>query len=203
MNTPTVRSWEVYFADTSDDALVTMKQQQPVFNEVFNAEDVMSFTNLDNTDFDSSKPIQSVANGAIYMIIPLLSEQKLTGVSVSYESWVSFLKANKMHESTSDSGLGTSLYFFASIKDEGICHVRMFCDEHNMPREDAATGSAAGALLAYLLKHAEADNLRLIINQGNAVERPSELCIDGTYNGQKFDLKVGGRVTYVAKGKWG
>lgn len=193
----------IEFSDSSDSASVTMQQQQPVFSDTHKSREIMDITNLRETDFDINMPILGVANGAAFIVVPLSSEQALRNIKINFDSWVNFLKTKKLHASTSTCGQTTSLYFYTpTAGQKNMYHVRMFSDQHNKPDEDAATGSAAGCLLAYLLKYKKRQSLKATIKQGEELGRPSELYLDGTYDGEQFGLKVGGKVKYVAKGQW-
>lgn len=57
--------------------------------------------------------------------------------------------------------------------------------------EDAATGSANGCLLAYLLKHNEPSQ-SAIVEQGYEMGGKSILYLDGESNENEYVLKVGG-----------
>ena len=67
--------------------------------------------------------------------------------------------------------------------------------------EDAATGSAAGPLGAFLAQQHEAGMpRRLRIVQGEEIGRPSELFVDVTEDGDSFEVWVQGSVRIVGRG---
>jgi trans-2,3-dihydro-3-hydroxyanthranilate isomerase len=86
-------------------------------------------------------------------------------------------------------------------------NARMFCYENHQVVEDAATGSGAGCLLGYLLKHhhkTTVGELNLLVEQGYQMKRPSLLELHGKIlNEQELQIEVGGRVQLVARGEWG
>lgn len=65
--------------------------------------------------------------------------------------------------------------------------------------EDAATGSAAGALAGYLLGHGWTGAGRIEVEQGIELGRPSSIHIDATSRTQP--VRVGGRVVSVGRGE--
>jgi PhzF family phenazine biosynthesis protein len=67
--------------------------------------------------------------------------------------------------------------------------------------EDAATGSAAGALGAYLVKHGRlSPGHTLSILQGEEMGRPSQIEVEVTQNGKKLVPRVSGAAVKVFEG---
>jgi len=67
--------------------------------------------------------------------------------------------------------------------------------------EDAATGSANGCFLAYLLKH-QSSTISAVVEQGFEMGRKSILYLDGQVDNENFELKVGGKVVPISRGSW-
>ena len=87
-------------------------------------------------------------------------------------------------------------------------HARFFAPADNIA-EDPATGSACGALGAYLVYHDGLSSLepkdgsyKFVIEQGDFMHRPSRinLTVKGT-KGKIEEVKVGGPSVVVAKGE--
>jgi PhzF family phenazine biosynthesis protein len=69
------------------------------------------------------------------------------------------------------------------------------------PYEDAATGSAAGALGAYLVKHGKLSPAHtLTILQGQEMGRPSHIEVEVTRSGKKLVPRVSGAAVRVFAG---
>jgi trans-2,3-dihydro-3-hydroxyanthranilate isomerase len=67
--------------------------------------------------------------------------------------------------------------------------------------EDAATGSAAGSLGAYLVRHGKhSAGHTLSILQGEEMGRPSHIEVEVTQNGKKFVPRVSGAAVQVFAG---
>lgn len=97
-------------------------------------------------------------------------------------------------------------------RPESTVHVRMFAPLLGVP-EDPATGSANGALGAYLVHHAATSSaLRqavpvlepttfLVSEQGAEIGRPCRLYVEVDSRDQEIDaVRVGGQVVPVAEG---
>jgi trans-2,3-dihydro-3-hydroxyanthranilate isomerase len=70
--------------------------------------------------------------------------------------------------------------------------------------EDPATGSGAGCLVAYTLRHVRPDaaGVDLRIEQGYEMRRPSILAARGRRDDDGMRVAVGGRVVMVAQGQF-
>ncbi|WP_431244627.1 hypothetical protein ACQ9BO_10320 [Flavobacterium sp. P21] len=64
-----------------------------------------------------------------------------------------------------------------------------------------ATGSASTCLQAFLLKYHKPE-IELTNYQGDYINRPSEIYFKGKLSGEQFDIKIGGKAQFVAKGEW-
>ncbi len=90
------------------------------------------------------------------------------------------------------------------IHPEGTVHARMFAPGLGVA-EDPATGSAAGALGAYLVKHGLVDarpTARIRVEQGYEMGRPSaiQVEVDADESGPT-EVRVGGRAVEVIEGR--
>ena len=105
---------------------------------------------------DISGPPERVSTGAAFLIVPLGSVDAVRRVKPA-------------------ANLKGLVYCFAMGGDEPAttAHCRMFAADYGM-REDAATGSAAGPLGAYLVKHRLASS-PFVFEQGYEMGRPSKI----------------------------
>ncbi len=74
----------------------------------------------------------------------------------------------------------------------------LFIENGNI-KEDAATGSAASCLLAYLLKYKQTQ-IKTVIEQGNYINRPSKIHLKGTKS-DNYNIQIGGIAHFIAKGE--
>jgi trans-2,3-dihydro-3-hydroxyanthranilate isomerase len=104
------------------------------------------------------------------------------------------------------TGLNSSLFVFTMLSSgpEPEIHSRMFAPEYGI-LEDPATGSAAGPLGGYLVRHGlvRGDAARRIVNfQGVAMGRPSRIHIEITERSSAIEqVRVGGEAVLIAKGE--
>lgn len=86
------------------------------------------------------------------------------------------------------------------VRDGAQITARMFAPLDNIP-EDPATGSAAAALGAFLVQH-EGRSLSLLIDQGQAMGRPSQIRVDAdVVNGLCTAVGVAGRAVRMMEGR--
>ncbi|MEL1255292.1 PhzF family phenazine biosynthesis protein [Flavobacterium sp. DGU38] len=172
--------------------LIWLKAAQPRFWDVFSKEDFTSFSNLKVSDFENQYLIQEVSTGSAFVIVPLNSKRALENLVLDKDKTDEWLKRNCK---TSHR----ALYFYC-IEDSEIIS-RMLCIEHNQLVEDAATGSASTCLQAFLLKY-HSPEIETINHQGDYIGRPSQIYFKGKLTDNEFDIKIGGKTQFIAKGEW-
>jgi trans-2,3-dihydro-3-hydroxyanthranilate isomerase len=119
---------------------------------------------------------------------------------------------------TSYGAVGCYAFTFETREASSFVHARFFAPSDNIP-EDAATGSAAGALSGYLVEHGcidrpdarltmrtdGSDSARLTgftIEQGDFMLRPSRIFAQVTGEpGNIQRVQIGGSSVVVAKGE--
>jgi trans-2,3-dihydro-3-hydroxyanthranilate isomerase len=172
--------------------LVWLQAAQPQFLDTFLAEDFLSFSNLKSTDFDDKFPIQEVTTGSAFVIVPLQNEKALENLILDQRKMNEWLRA---HCKTGHR----ALYFYCF--EDGKLISRMLCIEDNQLKEDAATGSASTCLQAFLMKY-HSPEIEIINHQGDFINRPSQIYFKGKLSENHFDIKIGGKTQFVAKGEW-
>jgi trans-2,3-dihydro-3-hydroxyanthranilate isomerase len=172
--------------------LIWLKAAQPKFWDVFSKEDFTLFSNLKVSDFENQFPIQEVTTGSAFVMVGLSSKRALENLVLDKDKTDDWLKK---HCKTMHRGL----YFYYLEGSELFS--RMLCIEHNQLVEDAATGSASTCLQAYLLKNYKTE-FKLINYQGDYIGRPSQIHFKGKLTENEFDIKIGGKVQFIAKGEW-
>ena len=172
--------------------LIWLQAAQPEFLDTFSAADFLSFSNLSISDFDASFPVQEVTTGSAFVIVPVNNKKVLENL---------ILDKNKMNEwlLSHCKTNHRALYFYYLEGNKLIS--RMLCIEDNQLKEDAATGSASTCLQAFLLKY-YAPQIQIINHQGDFINRPSQIYFDGKLTENHFDIKIGGKSQFVAKGEW-
>ena len=172
--------------------LVWLQAAQPQFWDVFPKEDFLSFSNLNDTDFDDKFSIQEVTTGSAFVIVPLKNIKALENLSLELLKMKEWLLANCKTNHR-------ALYFYCLEENKLIS--RMFCIENNQLVEDAATGSASTCLQAFLLKYLSPE-IKIVNHQGDFINRPSQIYFDGKLSENHFDIKIGGKTQFIANGEW-
>ncbi|MTE27756.1 PhzF family phenazine biosynthesis protein [Winogradskyella ouciana] len=186
-----------------DETLFTMTQAQPKFIETYEINTIAEGLNIDKNVIDASKPIVEISTGLPYIIIPVINLEAMNQLNIKDYDLENFLKTHQKHKTNSPSKLSTSLFFVTSETFDKThnFNARMFCLEGGKLVEDAATGSANGCFLAYLLKY-ESPNISAIVEQGFQMNRKSLLYLNGTKADSEYQIKVGGHVVDIGSGKW-
>lgn len=186
-----------------DTSRFTMQQAQPVFGTSFTASELSAGLHLPIAAIDGKMPIQEVNTGLPYLLIFLKDLETIQQLQLDARKVAEFLIENQMHKSNNKTGLTTSLFFVTAetIAVKNNYHTRMFALENDTLWEDAATGSANGCFLAYLLKYK--GNLQsVVVEQGFEMGRKSILYLDGTVENDEYRINVGGQVVPISEGTW-
>ena len=181
------------------------------------------------------RSVPHVSTGLPYLLVPVRGPAALAAVQMGAggEAGAAVLEALRLHAATHPQKLTVSLYFYhrctaavaatakAAAADQPAAAAaaaaaareaaapdissRMFCFERGEWVEDAATGSAAGCMAAFLAQQLAGSTGQLRISQGVAMGRPSSLLIDASapaQEGGEWSIRVGGRVVPIASGQW-
>ena len=169
-----------------------MEQPLPEFGATFGARDkVAEALSIAPGEIDGRFPIQTVSTGFPALYVPLTHLAAVEGVE---------LNLPVLREVLGDLDM---IYVFTGETLEATVHSRAFAPFIGIP-EDPATGSAAGALGAYLVHHQVIDGLdpsNIVIEQGFEIQRPSAIHVKVEEAGGKFhSIQVGGKSITVFEG---
>ena len=176
--------------------LVKMEQRSPEFLGAYDEVELLArLLSLPLEKLDLLKgPAEVVSTGLPFLIIPLTSQRALSQA-----------KINPSILETVAQELDTSLV--APFTMEGMggnrIRARVFAPLHGVP-EDPATGSAAGCLSAYLVKHGliKGEPLTTVeIEQGMDIHRPSLIHVELAVEEKSIErVWVSGSVVRVLEG---
>lgn len=167
-----------------DVAYASMLQGPARFGAEVDAAEALAAVGLGAADADPDVPCQVVSTGQPHLMALLRDRDALARARPD---------ADRLAALSERSGI-TVLY--AAVRERGdAVRARGFFVQDGLAREDPATGSAAGPLLAHL--HARAGATRARIAQGVEMGRASE--IDCTIEGDR--IRVGGSVVILATGQ--
>jgi trans-2,3-dihydro-3-hydroxyanthranilate isomerase len=155
---------------------------------------------LEAADLNTGLPVQVMETGIKSLAVPVTSLDALGRIKVNAgllsDIYLSF------------GAIGA--YVFTMETLDGLpsrTHARFFAPGDNIP-EDAATGSAAGALSSYLVHHGAINEKgedgfhRFTIEQGDFMKRPSRIHVE--IKGEKGNVeltRVGGQSVVILQGE--
>ena len=194
---------DIEFKDGQPVQVVMTQGAFEILNEMDDAHEQAELARalgLAREDLDESLPIQVITTGLTCMAVPVRSLADLRDIRVN---------AALLAEIYTRRG-GTGCHAFTRETLEvgaARAHARFFAPADNIP-EDPATGSACGALGAYLVHHGglilepEDGRYKFVIEQGDFIHRPSRINLDVKgQTGRIEEVKVGGPAVLVARGE--
>jgi trans-2,3-dihydro-3-hydroxyanthranilate isomerase len=165
---------------------VRMTQAKPEYFEIVSDDRLLHALGLSFADIDNTLPAQFVSTGVKQLMLPLQSRAALQRIQPVAADLARLLADRDSH----------LVYVFA--EDAGTIYARGFFAAGAAMFEDAATGSAAGALGAYLWKHRSVA-APFSIRQGIEMGRSAKIDVEVSEDGRT--VKVGGTAVIVASGE--
>jgi len=167
---------------------VTMTQKVAAFRPAkINKRALAAALGLTTKDFDPKLEPEFVSTGIFNLMVPLRNRSALAKISMNMIELRKLLGKN-----------GTMAYCFTSGVNGKIFSRGMLPWEQY---EDAATGSAAGSLGAYLVRQGKlSPGHTLGILQGEEMGRPSHIEVEVTKSGKKLVPRVSGAAVKVFEG---
>jgi trans-2,3-dihydro-3-hydroxyanthranilate isomerase len=172
--------------------LIRMFQRKPVFGEFHEPGAVLPIFGLSATDLLEGHPVQTVSTGTKQLMVPLRSQAALRKLAMNPAAYRAYR----------DKAGFFSPHFFCL---EGVsADARTFARHLGTPPdtlEDAFTGSATGAMAAYLWQRGLLENPRFIAEQGHWMGRPGRAWVE--VSGPREDIRdvsVAGTAVTVVRG---
>jgi trans-2,3-dihydro-3-hydroxyanthranilate isomerase len=167
---------------------VTMTQKDAAFRPAkLNKKALAAALGLTVKDFDPKLELEYVSTGIFNLMVPLRNRAALSRIVMNMVALRKLLGKN-----------GTMAYCFA-CGDNGKAFSRGMLPWELY--EDAGTGSAAGALGAYLVKHGRLSAAHTLnILQGEEMGRPCHIEVEVTQSGKKLVPRVSGAAVKVFEG---
>lgn len=182
------------FAGDGNGVMATMQQNDPVFGEQHDAEEIARVIGMDVADLLPGVVPQTVSTGNPFCIVALRSAEALQRLAVPEKESAVWLKEHKARW----------FYCIAPLPANTDSEApRWRARMQFNGGEDPATGSAAGCAIAYLVHHkAVAPGRRIHLRQGVEIARPSELFLSAeTHFERVSNVRVAGSTVLVAKGQ--
>jgi trans-2,3-dihydro-3-hydroxyanthranilate isomerase len=194
---------DIEFQDSAPIQVVMTQGKFEIKDEIDDAHEqaeIARALGLTTENFDETLPIQVISTGMSFLAVPIRSLADVGRCKVN---------AALLTEIYQRSGsTGCEVFTRETIEiGEARAHARMFAPGDNIA-EDPATGSAAGALGAYLVYHGASNaesvdgRTRFVIEQGDFMQRPSRINLDISGKPGAIDeVRVGGPSVVVARGE--
>ncbi|MGB3478074.1 MAG: PhzF family phenazine biosynthesis protein [bacterium] len=174
--------------------IIWMTQNEPeFFDQYTDKKEIASLINVSSEDISDDLPVEEVSTGNKMLIIPVKNLSAVQGAEGN---------ANELKKIFGNEPRGPYLFTRETTKPGAELHTRFFAP-HLGIIEDAATGSAAGPLTGYLLKHnVFGQSFEVENEQGIEMGRPSKILMKGEIKDNKYIIKIGGKSVYVGKGEF-
>jgi trans-2,3-dihydro-3-hydroxyanthranilate isomerase len=168
---------------------VTMTQKPARFSRApFSRAALATTLGLKPSDLVPSLPLEFVSTGIANLIVPVTRTAVLGRIQMNMRALAQLIAPH-----------GTMAYCFA-VEGRGRVRARGMLPWGVM--EDPATGSAAGALGAYLVHHNQIKASEpLLISQGVEMGRPSEIHVEIIAEKDKLSPKVSGSAVRIFEGE--
>lgn len=182
----------------TDGVEIIMGQSLPQILETNNDTlKVAALMGLRDADLDfNDLPMQIVSTGLPDLMVPVRNLDSLKKASPDYVALANYQKEKGF--------VSIHAFTFETINKTNTLHTRDFAPSVGI-NEEAATGTANGALGAYLVVNKalplNVQKILIKVEQGYFMDRPSEILVEISHqDGTITDVKVGGSAVTVLKG---
>lgn len=181
---------------------VVMGQTLPKIIETSNdISKIAELLGLEVSDLNlNDLPLQVVSTGLPDMMVPVKDLNTLKKANPNFSKLAKYQKEKGF--------VSIHAFTFETESPNNDVHTRDFAPSVDID-EEAATGTANGALAAYLVENKaiplKEENIIIKIEQGYMMDRPSEIIAEISHDDSKVkNVKVGGSAVVVMKGtvKW-
>jgi trans-2,3-dihydro-3-hydroxyanthranilate isomerase len=168
-----------------------MRQLPPRFGPFLDdLELVARAATLEAADLHPDLRPRIVSTGLPHLVVPVAEPHTVVRARPDPEALAALL-----------TDTGADGYYLMALTGEGRAKARMFATGLGIV-EDAATGSAAGPLGAYLVEQGVVEPGLITISQGIEMGRPSTLFVDVEADAEGWTVYVGGGVSKVGEGEF-
>ena len=145
---------------------------------------------------DGTFPVEVVSTGLPVLIVPIRSLTAVKSMQVNHSAVLDLCSRV--------GAQGIMVFTTMTVEENATVHTRMFAEPIGIT-EDPATGSASGALGAYLVQNGVVEispTTEVVMEQGYEIDRPSRILVQVFSDDDMIKtIKVGGQVVMVAEGK--
>jgi len=177
------------------DGTIFMQQNVPVFGEIIPSIDIIDSLNISDDILSDNLPVQIVSTGLPDLIVPIKFLDLLNSINPNF---------SQVKEISHKYSLVGFHLFSVETLNNNSAHCRNLAPLFDID-EEAATGTASGALACYMFRHKlitseQAEDL--VFEQGYSMNRPSEIKVKlEIENDEIKDVWVGGSAEFVGTKK--
>lgn len=167
---------------------VFMEQTLPIFSEMVKHDEILkAFSSTKGNYLSTDLPVQVVSTGLREIFMPVKSLEVLNGLLPHNEKIIEVCKKY--------GALGIHAFTLETLEHSNA-HTRNFAPLVGID-EESATGTANGALACYLHKYINSDILIYKMEQGYAMEKPSEITVKLIVEDSILKVLVGGKAKII------
>jgi len=176
-----------------EDAIWMTQNEPEFFDQHTDRQQIADLFDLSADEITEELPVEEVSTGNRMLIIPVKTLDAMQRAQGNVGNLRKFFDKTL---------IGPYLFSLETVNPGAKVHTRFFAP-HIGILEDPATGSAAGPLTAYLLKHNVFGNEFEIVNeQGIEMGRPSKILMRGRKKDNKYTVQIGGKCAYAGRGEF-
>jgi len=174
-------------------ALWMMQNEPEFFDRHTDMEKIAGLVDLSSDDVAGDLPVEEVSTGNRVLIVPVRTLDAMERAKGN---------ATNMSKYLPKDILGPYLFSLETTHPSVGVHTRFFAP-HLGILEDPATGSAAGPLVGYLLRHKVfGEKFEIENEQGVEMGRRSRILMRGAFEQGKYNIQIGGTCVYVGKAEF-
>jgi trans-2,3-dihydro-3-hydroxyanthranilate isomerase len=177
------------------DGIIWMKQNHPkFFRQYTNKREIADLVGILPEDIPDDLPVEEVSTGNNIVIVPVTTLSAVKKAQGNVNNLRLFFEDKE--------SIAPYLFTTETILPESRIHSRFFAPHFGI-MEDPATGSAAGPLTGYLLKHnVFGSSLEIQNEQGIEMGRASKILMKGERKDNQYTVQIGGLCAYAGKGNF-
>jgi trans-2,3-dihydro-3-hydroxyanthranilate isomerase len=174
--------------------MLWMTQIEPEFFKRYtDSKEIAALFDLEAGDIAGDLPVEEVSTGNKILIVPITTLNAIERAQGNVMRMKDFFKKDL---------IGPYLFSLETTEPSAKIHTRFFAP-HLGILEDPATGSAAGPLVGYLLKHRVfGDEFEVANEQGVEMGRRSTIMMRGNRSSANYIVEIGGKCVYVGRGEF-
>ena len=179
--------------DSGPGVFGVMRQNDPVFGQEFEADEVAPVLGLEAGDLLPGHHPQVVSTANPFCVVALHSVDTLSRLQIPQQVATPWLRERNIR-----------WFYCIAPRDSQTANPVWRARMQWHSGEDAATGSAAGPCIAWLVRQGLVQpGVQAVLEQGVEIQRPSRLFVRASQDGNVVhDIEVAGRTIPVAMGRY-